>query len=42
MHPELGTIGWPNDVDLDPVVLYSLVTGKPIPDYGADAVAEGS
>jgi len=22
------------------VVLYSWVTGKPIPDYGADAVAE--
>jgi hypothetical protein len=41
VHPEFGTISWPNDVDLDPVVLYSLVTGKPIPDYGADAVAEG-
>ena len=40
VNPELGTICWPNDVDLDPVVLYSLVTGKPIPDYGADAVAE--
>ena len=41
VHPESGTICWPNEVDLDPVVLYSLVTGKPIPDYGADAVAEG-
>ncbi len=40
VHPEFGTISWPNEVDLDPVVLYSLVTGKPIPDYGADAVAE--
>jgi hypothetical protein len=41
VHPELGTIFWPNGADLDPVVLYSLVTGRPIPDYGADAVAEG-
>jgi hypothetical protein len=40
VHPEFGTISWPNEVDLDKVVLYSLVTGKPIPDYGADAVAE--
>jgi hypothetical protein len=40
VHPELGTICWPNEVDLDSEVLYSLVTGKPIPDYGADAVAE--
>jgi hypothetical protein len=28
---EAGTIIWPNDVDLCPDVLYSLVTGKPIP-----------
>ena len=27
---EAGTIVWPNDVDLCPDVLYSLVTGKPI------------
>jgi hypothetical protein len=40
VHPESGTICWPNDVDLDPVVLYCLATGKPIPDWGADAVAE--
>lgn len=40
VHPEFGTISWPNDVDLDTEVLYSRVTGKPIPDYGADAVAE--
>lgn len=40
VHPEFGTISWPNEVDLDPVVLYSLVTGKPIPDWGADAIAE--
>lgn len=37
VHPELGTIFWPNDVDLDPVVLYSRITGKPIPDFDVDA-----
>ncbi len=28
---EAGTIVWPNDVDLDPDVLYSEATGTPIP-----------
>jgi len=28
---ESGTIVWPNDVDLDPDVLYSEATGVPIP-----------
>ena len=27
---ESGTLIWPNDVDLDPDVLYSEATGKPI------------
>jgi hypothetical protein len=40
VEPGLGTICWPNGADLDPVVLYSLVTGKPIPDYDAGAAAE--
>lgn len=35
VNPEIGTICWPNDADLDPVVLYSLVTGTPIPDFAA-------
>jgi hypothetical protein len=30
---ELGTICWPNGADLDPVVLYALVTGHSIPCY---------
>lgn len=31
VDPDLGTLVWPNDVDLDPDVLYSQATGKPIP-----------
>jgi hypothetical protein len=33
VHPELGTIYWPNDADLDSEVLYAKVTGTPIPEY---------
>jgi len=33
VHPELGTIYWPNGADLDPVVLYARVTGTSIPSY---------
>jgi hypothetical protein len=32
VDPEAGTLVWPNDVDLCPDVLYSLATGKAIPD----------
>ncbi len=28
---EAGTISWPNDVDLDPDMLYSEATGTPLP-----------
>jgi hypothetical protein len=30
VNAELGTICWPNDADWDPLVLYSLVTGRSI------------
>ena len=30
---EMGTIAWPNDTDLDSRVLYSLVTGTPLPTF---------
>lgn len=33
LNREVGTIFWPNDADLDPDVLYALVTGKSIPNY---------
>ena len=32
VHAELGTVCWPNDADLDSEVLYSMVTGTPIPE----------
>jgi len=31
VNPELGTVSWPCGADLDPDVLYALVTGTPIP-----------
>ncbi len=30
VHPELGTVVWPNDVDLDPDALYAELSGTPI------------
>lgn len=32
VDPEWGTVCWPNGLELDPVVLYYDVLGKPVPD----------
>ncbi len=32
VNPEWGTVFWPNGADLDPDVLYSMVTGEKIPE----------
>jgi hypothetical protein len=40
VHPELGTIYWPSGADLDPDVLYSLITGEALPAYDEAAKAE--
>jgi hypothetical protein len=34
VHPEFHTVTWPNEADLDSDVLYSLVTGAPLPGGG--------
>ncbi len=31
VNPDTGTNEWPNEADLDPDVLYAVVTGRPIP-----------
>ena len=33
VNPDIGTICWPNEADLDPDVLYSLVSGEPVPTF---------
>ncbi len=31
VNPDTGTIAWPNGADLDPVVIYTAVTGQALP-----------
>jgi len=39
VNPDIGTIQWPNEADLDPDVLYSVMTGQPIvPDRKIDVI----
>jgi hypothetical protein len=33
VNPDTGTICWPNDADVDPLVLHHWATGKPLPKW---------
>lgn len=38
VNADTGTICWPNGADLDADVLYSHVTGKPIPEFKVESL----
>lgn len=38
VNPDLGTICWDNGADLDPDVLYALVTNQSLPEYAQISV----
>lgn len=40
VNQELATVCWPCGADLDPDVLYSVVTGQALPGSGASAQAD--
>ena len=33
VHKELGVLCWPGDVDIAPETIYSMATGKPLPEW---------
>ena len=40
VNSDIGTICWPNEADLDPDVLYALVSGEPIPEFNIAAIIQ--
>jgi hypothetical protein len=38
VNPEIGTICWPNGADICPDVLYSLATGKSLPEWAEEDI----
>jgi hypothetical protein len=40
VNSDIGTICWPNEADIDPDVLYALVSGEPIPEFNIFAVSQ--
>ena len=42
INPEYGTIQWESGADLDPDVIYALITKQPIPQYQLSAVLANS
>lgn len=42
VHPELGTIFWPNGVDFCPDVLRHWATGEPLPEDSTTAWGDGT
>lgn len=33
IHPELGVLTWPNGADIALETIYSMTTGKPLPEW---------